>query len=65
MKAPIQVELGDIVQMRKTHPCGSDLWTITRLGSDVALKCNGCSRKIELPRSKFNQTVKRVLPRSQ
>ncbi len=63
MKAPIQVQLGDRVHMRKPHPCGSDLWTVTRLGSDVALVCDKCGRKVELPRSKFNQTLKGVLPR--
>ncbi len=58
-----QVNVGDVVQLRKQHPCGSDLWTVVRLGSDVVLHNVDCDRRVTLPRSKFNKAVKRVLPR--
>lgn len=59
---PPQVEIGDRIQLRKKHPCGSDIWTITRVGVDIGLLCDGCGRRILLPRSTFNKRVKRVLP---
>lgn len=34
--------LGDLVQMRKTHPCGSDKWTVIRVGADIKIRCSGC-----------------------
>src|SRR5947199_9395924 len=36
--------LGDAVQTRKTHPCGSDQWTVERLGAEVGIRCQGCGR---------------------
>lgn len=60
-----QVEAGDTVQLRKAHPCGSDLWTVVRLGSDVVLYNAECDRRVTLARSKFNKAVKRVLPSPQ
>lgn len=57
-----QVKLGDVVQLRKPHPCGSDTWTVMRVGSDIVLNNTACARQITLTRSKFNKAVKRVLP---
>lgn len=54
-------DLGDIVQMKKMHPCGTDKWEIIRMGADVKIKCTGCGRIIMLPRSKFEKDVKKVL----
>lgn len=56
-----RVHEGDIVQLRKPHPCGSDRWRIVRLGSDVLLHSPECDRRITLPRRKFNKAVKRVI----
>jgi hypothetical protein len=57
-----KVAVGDVVQLRKKHPCGSDLWTIKRLGSDVVLHNTDCDRTVTLPRGKFNKSVKKVFP---
>lgn len=48
-------EVGDIVRMKKPHPCGSRLWAITRTGMDFGLKCQGCGHFIMLPRPKFEK----------
>lgn len=56
------VKPGDTVQLRKPHPCGSDLWQVVRVGSDVVLFNVDCNRRVTLPRSKFNKSVKRVFP---
>ncbi len=56
---PFDVRVGDVVQMRKVHPCGSDRWRIYRVGADIGLRCLGCDRRVMLPRSKFERSVKR------
>lgn len=57
----VNVQIGDIVQMRKKHPCGSDHWQIVRLGVDIGLVCQGCRRRVLLPRSLFNKRLKAVV----
>lgn len=53
--------LGDVVQLRKVHPCGEDRWEVVRVGADIRIKCLGCGRYILMPRRKFERAVKRVL----
>jgi len=57
----IQYDVGDIVKMKKTHPCGSDLWEILRTGMDFGLKCRGCGRFVMLPRTKFEKMAKTIV----
>ena len=52
--------LGQVVQLRKAHPCGSDLWEITRTGIDFGLKCRGCGHRVMIPRPKFERAVKAI-----
>lgn len=61
--APIvQVNLDDIVRLRKPHPCGGYEWRVDRLGADIGLVCTTCGRRVLLPRSKFNKRVKSITP---
>lgn len=53
--------LGDIVQMKKEHPCGSKDWEIIRLGADIKIKCCICGRLVMLPRVKFEKDVKKII----
>ncbi len=53
--------VGDIVQMKKMHPCGTDVWEITRTGVDFGLKCQGCGRRVMIPRPKFEKGVKKIV----
>ena len=62
MAAPLQLAAGDIVQMRKQHPCGGDTWRIVRVGADIGIRCLTCDRKVMLPRSEFERRVKRIVP---
>lgn len=55
------VSIGSVVRLRKTHPCGSDLWEVTRTGIDFGLKCKGCGRYVMLPRRKFERSLKGVV----
>ena len=57
-----EIRLGQIVQLRKLHPCGSDRWEVVRIGADIGLRCLGCSRRVLLSRSEFFKRVKRWLP---
>ena len=50
--------VGDLVQVKKPHPCGSKIWEILQLGADVRLKCQGCGRMVMVPRVKFNRMAK-------
>lgn len=59
----VRYEVGDIVKMKKTHPCGSDQWEITRTGIDFGLKCLGCGRRVMIARPKFEKAVKSIVPR--
>lgn len=54
----ITYELGDIVRLKKKHPCGSFNWEILRVGMDFRLKCQGCGHLILIPRTKFEKMVK-------
>ena len=53
--------LGDIVKMKKPHPCGSSEWEITRVGADIKIKCLGCSRIVMMERADFVKRRKKVL----
>lgn len=55
----MQLELGDIVIMKKPHPCGSKEFEITRLGVDYKLKCCGCAREVMIPRIKAEKNIKK------
>lgn len=53
--------LDDVVVMRKHHACGTNLWTITRMGVDVKIKCNSCGREIMMDRLEFTRKLKKVI----
>ncbi len=53
--------LGDIVQMKKPHPCGTNEMQIIRMGMDIRIKCMGCQHSVLLPRLKFEKRLKKVL----
>lgn len=55
--------VGDIVQMKKKHPCGSDNWEVLQLGSDMRVRCKGCEHITLVNRPKFMKNVKKVLNR--
>ena len=58
-------ELGDLVEMRKTHPCGSKQWTIIRVGADIKIRCQGCGRIVMMDRIDFVKRMKKVLAHSE
>lgn len=55
------IRVGDIVRMRKPHPCGSQEWAVVRIGADIGIRCAQCSRRVLLPRSQFLRQVKALV----
>ncbi|MWC29097.1 DUF951 domain-containing protein [Paenibacillus sp. MMS18-CY102] len=54
-------ELGDVVQMKKPHPCGTNEMEVIRMGMDIRIKCVGCKHSVLVPRAKFEKNLKKVL----
>ncbi len=52
--------LGDVMRLKKVHPCGSYQWEVVRLGADIGLRCQGCGRRVLLPRSELERRGKVV-----
>jgi len=55
------LNLNDIVRLRKPHPCGSYDWKIVRLGADIGLECCGCARRVLLPRRELARRLKKIV----
>jgi hypothetical protein len=59
----LEIFVGDVVRLRKPHPCGSTDWTVTRIGADIGLKCLGCGRVVMLPRRTVERRLKSFVSR--
>ncbi len=57
---PMDIRLGDVLELKKTHPCGAKEWSVLRVGMDFKLKCLGCGREVMAPRSKIEKSIKKV-----
>ena len=57
----MDIKVGDMLQMKKAHPCGSDKMLVLRTGADFKLKCNGCGREFMTPRSKCEKKIKKII----
>lgn len=56
----MDVRLGDVLTMKKTHPCGSRQWLVLRTGMDFRLRCLGCGHEILTPRSKAEKNIRSI-----
>ena len=56
----MDVQVGDVLTMKKPHPCGSKQWTVLRTGMDFKLKCTGCGHEVMLPRSKAEKNIRTI-----
>ncbi|MCI8342797.1 MAG: DUF951 domain-containing protein [Firmicutes bacterium] len=56
--------VGDIVQMKKPHPCGGREWEVLRTGIDFRIKCTTCGHMVMLPRIKFEKNVKKIIQKA-
>ncbi len=55
-------QVGDVIKMKKAHPCGTNQWEITRVGMDFRLKCKGCGRQVMLPRKQVEKSFRGKYP---
>lgn len=53
-----EIQLEDVVRLRKPHPCGSTDWKVDRVGADIGIKCLGCGRRILLSRRELSKRMK-------
>ncbi len=60
----VDVHLGDVVRLRKGHPCGGSDWTIVRVGADIGLRCTTCVHRVLLPRGQFERRLKQFVSRA-
>ncbi len=57
----MDVQIGDILVMKKNHPCGENRFAVLRVGMDFKIKCLACSREIMIPRSKVEKNIKKII----
>ncbi|MBQ4313138.1 MAG: DUF951 domain-containing protein [Clostridia bacterium] len=56
----MDVRVGDLLEMKKPHPCGSKKFAVLRSGMDFRLRCVGCGHEIMIPRSKAEKNIKKI-----
>lgn len=56
----MEINVGDLLIMKKLHPCGSNRWKVLRVGMDFKLKCQGCGHMVMLPRKKAEKNIKSI-----
>ena len=56
----MDIQVGDIVKLKKQHPCGSQEWEVLRIGADFRVKCMGCEHQIMIPRKTLEKSVKEI-----
>ena len=57
----MDIQVGDILKMKKPHPCGSKEWEVLRIGADFRLKCQGCGHQIMIARRQVEKNVKEII----
>ena len=60
---PLEIRIGDVVRLRKPHPCGNSDWEVVRLGADIGIRCLGCRRRVLITRRQFERQVKSFVHR--
>lgn len=56
----IKLEVGDVIRMKKPHPCGADDFDVLRVGSDLRIRCRGCGHDVTVPRLKIEKNIREV-----
>lgn len=58
----MDIKVGDVIQMKKNHPCGCNTFTVRRVGMDFKITCNGCGHEVMLPRKAAEKSIKKIIP---
>ena len=61
VRAILELEFGDVLRLRKSHPCGGTDWEVVRLGADIGLRCLGCGRRILIARPDLERRLKQIV----
>ncbi len=62
---PLEFRMGDVLRLRKPHPCGSFEWEVTRLGADIGLRCRECGRRLLLERRTLERRLRDFVSRGE
>lgn len=57
---PLDIQVGDIVRLKKQHPCGAKEWEVLRIGADFRLRCLGCGRQIMIARKLVEKNIREI-----
>ena len=57
----MDIQVGDIVILKKQHPCGSKEWEVLRVGMDFRLKCIGCDHQVMIPRKQVEKNIRQIV----
>lgn len=62
-RPPIELLLGDVVRLRRPHPCGGQDWLVDRLGADIGIRCEGCGRHVLIERAALERRIRAFVRR--
>ena len=57
---PVDLQLGDVLTLKKPHACGANSWEVYRLGADIGLRCGVCKRLVMLPRTRLERRIRAI-----
>ena len=57
----MEINVGDILKLKKPHPCGSHEWEVLRVGADFRIKCRGCGNRVMIARRLLEKNIKEIL----
>ena len=57
----MDVRVGDTIQTKKLHPCGTNTFEVLRVGMDFRIRCTGCGHEVMLPRAKIEKNIRKIL----
>lgn len=60
----MDIQVGDIVTLKKQHPCGSKEWEVLRVGMDFRLKCKGCEHQVMIPRKQVEKNIRQIVSKA-
>jgi hypothetical protein len=61
---PVAFAVGDVVRLKKSHPCGGFEWSVVRLGADIGIRCQTCDRRVLLPRRDLERRIRMFVSRA-
>ena len=60
----MDIQVGDVVTLKKQHPCGSKEWEVLRVGMDFRLKCMGCDHQVMIPRKQAEKNIRQIVSKN-